>query len=64
MVKREERAVLTIEEAGKLLNVSRPTAYNLAKNGSIPVLKLGRKLMVPKAALEKMLVEIKPVNVG
>jgi excisionase family DNA binding protein len=64
VVKREDRAVLTIEEAGILLNVSRPTAYNLAKNGSIPVLKLGRKLMVPKSALERMLAEVKPANVA
>lgn len=60
MVKREERAVLTITEAGVLLGVSRPTAYNLAKTGAIPVLKLGRKLCVPKAALDKMLEEVRP----
>jgi excisionase family DNA binding protein len=60
VVKREERAVLTIEEAGRLLNVSRPTAYNLAKSGKIPVLKLGRKLMVPKASLDRMLSDVKP----
>lgn len=60
MVQEEEKLVLTVEEAGRLLGVSRPTAYLLAKNGKIPVLRLSRRLVVPKAALEKMLSEVKP----
>jgi excisionase family DNA binding protein len=65
MVTKEERAVYTVEEAGKLLNLSRPTAYRMAREGRLPVISLGRKLLVPKSALEKMLSEVKPTcNVG
>ena len=32
-------------------------AYGAARRGEIPVLKFGRRLVVPKVALEKMLVE-------
>ena len=47
--------VLTIEAAGKRLGLSRPSAYLAAKRGQIPVIKIGRRLLVPVAALEKML---------
>lgn len=51
-----EKLVLTIPRAGELLGVSRPLAYKLARLGQIPTIKLGkRRIVVPKAALEKML---------
>jgi excisionase family DNA binding protein len=58
MVEEKERLVLSIEEAGRLLGVSRPTAYKMAHAGQIPLIKTGdRKWAVPKAALDKMLLE-------
>ena len=51
----EEKYVISVPEAGRRLNVSRPTAYALAKRGVIPTLKLGRKIVVPVAAFEKLL---------
>lgn len=58
MVDEKHRLVLTIEEAGELLGVSRPTAYQMAHAGQIPIIKLGkRRMVVPKAALDKMLLE-------
>jgi excisionase family DNA binding protein len=50
-----EKLVLTVPEAGELLGVSRAHAYLMVKLGQIPVIKLGRRIVVPKAALEKML---------
>jgi excisionase family DNA binding protein len=50
-----ERLTVTVEEAGRLLGVSRNSAYELARTGQLPTLRLGRRLLVPKAALEKML---------
>jgi excisionase family DNA binding protein len=47
-----ERQTISVEEAGKILGVSRPTAYQLAKKGVFPVLKLGpHKWVVPVNAL-------------
>jgi excisionase family DNA binding protein len=50
-----ERRTLTIEEAGQVLGLSRNTAYGLAKNGQLPTIRLGRRLLVPKAALDSLL---------
>jgi excisionase family DNA binding protein len=46
---------VTVKEAARLLGVSLRSAYVLANNGSIPVLRLGRRLVVPRAALERLL---------
>lgn len=53
------RACLTIsvEDAGRILGYSRNTAYEAVKSGELPVIRLGRKIRVPRAALEKMLGE-------
>ena len=49
------RATISVEEAGQLLSVSRPTAYALARSGDIPVLHLGpRRIVVPVGALLRM----------
>jgi excisionase family DNA binding protein len=44
-----------VEEAGRILGVSRGAAYAYAKDGSIPTIRLGKRLLVPKAELEKTL---------
>ncbi|MHB8147683.1 MAG: helix-turn-helix domain-containing protein [Vulcanimicrobiaceae bacterium] len=47
---------MTIEEAAQILGIGRASAYELARTGQIPVLKLGAKrLVVPRRALEKLL---------
>jgi len=55
--KNNESLVLNVVDAGKLLNLSRPTAYSLCAQGIIPTIRLGRRLLVPKASLFKMLAE-------
>ena len=57
-----ERQTLTIEEAAKLLGIGRQLAYDRAKTGEIPVIKIGRRLLVPRAALERLLANPKPLN--
>jgi excisionase family DNA binding protein len=49
------RQTLSVEEAGKILGISRGAAYAYAKDGSLPTIRLGSRLLVPKAALDKML---------
>jgi len=46
---------VSVETAGKLLGISRGNAYAQAKSGGIPTIRLGKRLLVPKAALEKLL---------
>ena len=50
-----EKLVLRVPEAGELLGVSRAHAYLMVKRGLLPVLKLGRRYVVPVPALMKML---------
>lgn len=50
-----ERRTISVEEAGRILGVSRGAAYAYAKDGSIPTIRLGKRLLVPKSALNKML---------
>ena len=49
--------VYDVPTAGKLLNLSRATAYSMCAQGIIPTLRFGKRLVVPKAALERMLNE-------
>ncbi|MFH1141151.1 MAG: helix-turn-helix domain-containing protein [Chloroflexota bacterium] len=49
--------VFSVEEAGLALGVGRQLAYELVRQGKIPSLRLGRRLVVPKAALDRMLAE-------
>lgn len=50
-----EKLTHTIEEAASLLGVSRNSAYTLAKTGALPTIRLGKRLLVPKAALDRLL---------
>jgi excisionase family DNA binding protein len=42
-------------EAANALGVSRTTIYKLAKDGSLPTIKLGSRVLVPILALNKLL---------
>jgi excisionase family DNA binding protein len=50
-----ERRTFTVEEAGRVLGLSRNTAYALAKSGELPTVRLGRRLLVPRQALDALL---------
>ena len=52
------RLCITIPEAAKLLGISRNTGYEMARLGQLPIIRCGqRRLVVPRAALIKMLEE-------
>jgi excisionase family DNA binding protein len=51
----DERRTLSIEEAAEVLGVGRSLMYDAAKRGEIPVIKIGRRLVVPRARLEALL---------
>jgi excisionase family DNA binding protein len=52
---RMQKLTLSVPEAARLLGVSRMTAYTAIRDGTIPSLKLGRRVLVPRAALERLL---------
>lgn len=51
----EERLTLTVEQAAKLLGIGRNLAYERVKTGEIPVIRVGRRLLVPRKALDRLL---------
>lgn len=51
----QESRTMTVEEAGKLLGISRGSAFKAAKNGELPTIRFGRRLVVPTAALNSLL---------
>ena len=58
----EAKLTLSVEEAAKVLGIGRNLCYDRVKTGEIPVIKIGRRLLVPRAALEKLLADPKPLN--
>jgi excisionase family DNA binding protein len=46
---------ITVTQASELLGVSRNAAYQAARAGEIPVIRIGRRLLVPRVALGRML---------
>ena len=57
MTPENESAVFTVSEAARLLRISRNSAFKAARQGELPTLRFGRRLVVPKAKLLKMLGE-------
>ncbi len=49
------RMTVTVEEAAEILGISRAFAYALVRKGELPSLRLGRRLVVPRRALEQLL---------
>jgi excisionase family DNA binding protein len=45
----------TVTETAKLLGISRSSAYECVRRGEIPSLTLGRRVVVPRRALEALL---------
>lgn len=51
---RDRPLTCSVPEAGRMLGLSRCSAYAAAANGEIPVIRIGRLVRVPIAALERM----------
>ena len=47
--------VLTVEETATVLRLSRGATYEAVRQGQIPSLRLGRRLLIPKAGLVALL---------
>jgi len=51
----EKRLCITVPEAAEMLGLSRNFTYELVKQNQLPVIKFGKRLLIPRVALEKML---------
>ena len=52
-----EKKVLTIMEAAEELGISKGSAYEAARTGAIPTIRIGKRLIVPRVAFDKMLAQ-------
>ena len=50
----------TVPDAGRRLGLGRNASYDAARRGELPVLRFGRKLVVPRIAFERMLAGAQP----
>jgi len=58
-----EALCISVTTAAKLLGVSRNIGYEMVRMGQLPAIRCGRRrLVVPKAALLKMLQEVNQGN--
>jgi len=55
MGQQQECRTYTIEEAARLLGVGRNQAYEAAKRGEIPTIKIGKRLLVPRQSFDRIL---------
>lgn len=54
------RPTVTVEEAADLIGLSRTGAYAAVRNGQLPSIRVGRRIVVPTARLLRMLGEEGP----
>ncbi len=50
-----QRLTMTVEEAAVVLGISRATAYDAVSRSAIPCIRIGRRILIPKVALERLL---------
>ena len=50
-----EKLTLSVVEVARLLGISRGSAYAAILTGELPHLRVGKRILVPKAALARML---------
>ena len=53
--KSKDRWVFTVPEAGHLCGLGRSASHEAARRGDLPVIRIGRKILVPVEALRSML---------
>jgi excisionase family DNA binding protein len=57
MTTKPKRLTMTVGEAAKRLGIGRNGAYEAARNGQIPTIQIGKRILVPVVALEQKLAD-------
>jgi len=50
----DERLVWSVEEMAARLGISRSFAYEAVQRGDIPHLRIGRRILIPRSALHRL----------
>jgi excisionase family DNA binding protein len=54
-MEQDGRLTYSVEEAAKLLGIGRNQAYEAARTGKLPSIRIGKRILVPRAALDRLL---------
>lgn len=57
-------ATMTVTQTAKVLGISRSSAYECVRLGTIPSIRLGRRIVVPTRAIDALLASVAPRAVG
>lgn len=49
------RLCITVPEAASMMGICRNFAYELVREGKLPSIRLGKRILIPRIALEEML---------
>jgi excisionase family DNA binding protein len=55
MAKTSEAATYTVDEVAKFLGINRNFAYAAVHRGDIRSIKIGKRILIPKRALDELL---------
>jgi excisionase family DNA binding protein len=53
----DERQVVTVVEAARLLGIGRSLAYEAVARGELPALRIGRRILISKEGLNRLISE-------
>ena len=54
-VPQERSPVLTVDEAAAYLRISRGLAFAAVRDGNLPSVRIGRRILIPRRQLEALL---------
>lgn len=50
-----KRQTYTVSEVAEILGIGRNTAYDCCRNGEIPTVRIGGRILIPRAAIDDLL---------
>ncbi len=60
----DDRLTFTVPQVARLLGIGRGLAYELVRQGKLPALRFGRRLLIPRVALMRLLAGELPIPSG
>jgi excisionase family DNA binding protein len=61
-IKKNAPTVFTVHEVARILRIGRISAYQAIERGDVPSIRIGRRILIPRMALEQMLIRPKLSN--
>lgn len=59
-MERIRRRTYSVEEAAKILGISRSLAYESVKTGEIEAIRIGGRIVIPERVIDELTGDIKP----